>query len=73
MTDTELALFSGVLGHYHCHPSKLDPGTDLLDALRLKWSEAERIRTAVSDAVKTGVGASSTLRIIKPTTALEDE
>lgn len=37
MTDAELAEFRGVLGHFHCHPSKLDPGTDVLDMLRQRW------------------------------------
>jgi hypothetical protein len=37
MTDAELASFRGVMGHAHCHPSKLDPGTDVLDMLRQRW------------------------------------
>lgn len=41
MTTGELATFAGAMGHYHCHPSKLDPATDLLDALRLKWAAQE--------------------------------
>lgn len=38
MTAVELAAFSGVLGHYHCHPSKLDPGTRPLERLRVRWA-----------------------------------
>lgn len=38
MTVGEMASFGGVLGHYHCHPTKLDPGTALLDRLRLRWA-----------------------------------
>jgi len=34
----ELARFAGVMGHYHCHPTKLDPGTAILERLRVKWS-----------------------------------
>jgi hypothetical protein len=41
MMTRELATFAGVMGHYHCHGSKLDPATDLLDALRLKWAAQE--------------------------------
>jgi N-acetyl-anhydromuramyl-L-alanine amidase AmpD len=37
MTADELAAFSGVLGHYHCHPTKLDPGTRILEILRARW------------------------------------
>lgn len=37
MAPTELAAFEGVLGHFHCHPTKLDPGTRLLERLRLRW------------------------------------
>lgn len=38
MTDGELATFEGVMGHYHCHPVKLDPGTRILDRLRERWA-----------------------------------
>lgn len=38
MGETELASFGGVFGHYHCHISKLDPGTQLLDRLRERWA-----------------------------------
>jgi N-acetyl-anhydromuramyl-L-alanine amidase AmpD len=38
MTAGELGAFSGVLGHYHCHPSKLDPGTAILERLRARWA-----------------------------------
>ena len=41
MTARELATFAGTMGHFHCHGSKLDPATDLLDALRLKWAAQE--------------------------------
>jgi hypothetical protein len=37
MTDAELAGFRGVMGHLHAHPSKIDPGVDILDTLRLRW------------------------------------
>lgn len=37
MTDAELASYRGVLGHYHCHETKLDPGTRPLERLRLRW------------------------------------
>jgi N-acetyl-anhydromuramyl-L-alanine amidase AmpD len=37
MTEGELAGFRGVMGHYHCHPTKNDPGTRLLDLLRQRW------------------------------------
>lgn len=37
-TAGELAAFSGVMGHYHCHSTKLDPGTRFLDALRVRWA-----------------------------------
>lgn len=38
MSAQELARFSGVLGHYHCHATKLDPGSRLLDRLRARWA-----------------------------------
>lgn len=37
MTPAELASFRGVMGHVHCHPSKLDPGTRVMERLRLRW------------------------------------
>ena len=38
LTPAELAAFSGVIGHYHCHRSKLDPGTRPLERLlALGW------------------------------------
>lgn len=40
MTPDELDDFAGVMGHYHCHPTKLDPGTRFLDRLRRKWATA---------------------------------
>lgn len=33
MTRAELATFRGVMGHFHCHHSKLDPGPRLFDWL----------------------------------------
>jgi N-acetyl-anhydromuramyl-L-alanine amidase AmpD len=38
MTAAELAEFHGVMGHFHCHPSKLDPGTAPLERLRVRWA-----------------------------------
>jgi N-acetyl-anhydromuramyl-L-alanine amidase AmpD len=38
MTADELSAFGGVLGHYHCHPSKMDPGTRIFDALHARWA-----------------------------------
>jgi N-acetylmuramoyl-L-alanine amidase len=38
MTEEELASYRGVLGHYHCHLTKNDPGTMLLDSLRQRWA-----------------------------------
>mgnify|MGYP007071586013 CR=1 FL=1 len=37
MTPEEMRAFSGVLGHYHCSTVKTDPGTRLLDRLRVRW------------------------------------
>jgi N-acetyl-anhydromuramyl-L-alanine amidase AmpD len=37
MTPGELESFEGVMGHYHAHGSKLDPGTRFLDQLRERW------------------------------------
>lgn len=37
MTAAELASFRGVMGHVHCHPSKLDPGTRVMERLRMRW------------------------------------
>lgn len=37
MTDAELAGFSGILGHYHCHPTKCDPGTRPMQRLMERW------------------------------------
>jgi hypothetical protein len=33
-TPPELGSFAGVMGHYHAHPTKLDPGTRILERLR---------------------------------------
>lgn len=38
LTAAELAAFEGVIGHFHCHRSKLDPGTAPLDRLRARWA-----------------------------------
>lgn len=38
MRPAELASFAGVLGHAHCHPTKLDPGSAILERLRVKWA-----------------------------------
>lgn len=38
LTSPELANFSGVLGHYHAHDQKMDPGTRPLERLRVRWS-----------------------------------
>ncbi len=35
----ELAAFSGVMGHYHAHQSKVDPGTRFLEHLNRRWSK----------------------------------
>lgn len=40
MTPDELADFEGVLGHYHAHPTKMDPGTAFLERLRVQWADA---------------------------------
>lgn len=40
MTPRELAAYAGILGHYHCHDEKNDPGTAPLEALRLRWLAA---------------------------------
>lgn len=40
MRVAELAAFSGVLGHAHCHPTKLDPGSAILERLRERWRRA---------------------------------
>lgn len=37
MSDRELAAYSGVIGHYHCHASKCDPGTRPLLDLAKRW------------------------------------
>lgn len=41
MTEAELAEYSGVMGHYHCHPVKRDPGTRILDRLRERWASRD--------------------------------
>lgn len=38
MTPAELATFAGVMGHFHAHPTKIDPGTRILDRLRERWA-----------------------------------
>ena len=38
LTVDELEKFSGVIGHYHCHPTKTDPGPKILEHLRLRWA-----------------------------------
>ena len=38
LSSTELAAFSGVLGHYHVSAAKIDPGTRPLVALQEKFS-----------------------------------
>lgn len=40
MTAAELASFRGLMGHYHCHPTKLDPGTRPLERFRVRWATA---------------------------------
>ena len=42
MSPSQLAAFGGVMGHFHCHPSKLDPGTRILERLRERWATALR-------------------------------
>ena len=37
MDAGELAAFRGIMGHYHCHETKLDCGTRPLERLRLRW------------------------------------
>jgi N-acetyl-anhydromuramyl-L-alanine amidase AmpD len=37
MTARELARFRGVIGHYHCHDSKCDPGTAPFLELARRW------------------------------------
>ena len=37
MTSAELASFRGVMGHYHCHATKNDPGTSPLLWLARRW------------------------------------
>lgn len=39
MTPPELARYRGVMGHYHCHKSKNDPGTAPLLALARRWGQ----------------------------------
>jgi len=41
MTDAELASFRGWIGHWQCHPVKNDPGSKLLETLRLRWAAQE--------------------------------
>lgn len=38
MSARELAAYSGVIGHYHCHATKCDPGTRPLLDLARRWS-----------------------------------
>jgi hypothetical protein len=38
LTAAELEAFSGVIGHFHCHKSKLDPGVAPLERLRVRWA-----------------------------------
>lgn len=33
----ELAAYAGILGHYHCHPTKTDPGPRIFERLAEKW------------------------------------
>lgn len=40
MTARELARFRGVMGHYHCHAEKNDPGTAPLLTLARRWGQA---------------------------------
>lgn len=40
MTRAELAAFRGVMGHYHCHASKCDPGTAPFFELARRWGVA---------------------------------
>lgn len=39
MTDDELSRFRGVIGHFHCHPTKNDPGTAPLLRLAREWGQ----------------------------------
>jgi N-acetyl-anhydromuramyl-L-alanine amidase AmpD len=41
MSRAERDRFSGVMGHWHCHPTKIDPGPNLLEHLRQRWSERD--------------------------------
>lgn len=38
MTAAELDDFEGVLGHYMCSATKIDPGTRVLEKLRKRWA-----------------------------------
>ena len=38
LTPGEIVAFRGVLGHYHCHATKQDPGTAPLERLRERWA-----------------------------------
>ncbi len=38
LTAAELGAFEGVIGHFHAHRNKLDPGTAPLDRLRARWA-----------------------------------
>lgn len=40
MTAAERSRFAGVMGHYHVHPTKRDPGSMPLEALRVRWLPA---------------------------------
>lgn len=40
MTPSELARFHGVMGHYHCHETKCDPGTEPFRRLLEHWRNA---------------------------------
>jgi N-acetyl-anhydromuramyl-L-alanine amidase AmpD len=39
MAPEELGAFRGVMGHVHCHAVKIDPGTDVMEALRQRWMQ----------------------------------
>ena len=38
MDAASLAAFRGVIGHYHCHDTKLDCGTAPLERFRVRWA-----------------------------------
>ena len=52
MSDEELASFRGVLGHFHCHSTRNDPGTRILETLRQRW--LCQSRDATSDLAVSG-------------------